>query len=669
MNSGTATNAEGDAFRSNRTRTAWRTMDGLATQIRSAATQEEKTDLLMLIQGLNPDGSDNPELEDFLDLENMIDYLIVNYYGHNSDWPQKNYYVGRENSPDSTGFKFFMWDAEWSLLLRSAVNGNNISDNAGVAGPFQKLRTSDEFRMLFADRVHKHLFNGGVFYVDPQNPAWDPAHPERNRPAAMYTEYVNDIHDALIAESARWGDQHRNVPYTRDVEWQREFDRLMTSWFPQRTANLLRIFKTGRLYPNVDAVTFSQRGGTIGSDVPITLSALAGTIYYTLDGGDPRMRGGAVDPRAVAYNSPIRLSANASIRARVLSNGEWSAIDEASFVVDAIPATAANLRISEIHFNPGIANETEVAAGFTDNDDFEFIELVNISSSRIDLTNVQLQQIVANGQIEGVKFDFASGQVRQLEPGRQVLVVENLDAFRLRYGNNLPLAGAWEGALSNGGETVSLGSDGTLFQRVAYSGAWYAAADGDGSSLEIVQAASNDLESWNRSTSWRASPRYGGSPGFDGVVLPGDTDGNGRFDANDLARAFAAGEYEDGIPGNSTFAEGDWNGDGDFNTADLVFAFMEGTFVLEAVAAARAPAVSPAVIRATFEQVGAGCRTIVREDDQPVECVATVQDRRRGIARDVDATFAEWSGVFDQPSDRRLTSRNKVDGGDAVNTD
>ena len=35
---------------------------------------------------------------------------------------------------------------------------------------------------------------------------------------------------------------------------------------------------------------------------------------------------------------------------------------------------------------------------------------------------------------------------------------------------------------------------------------------------------------------------------------------------------FQAGEYEDGVTGNSTFVEGDWNLDGDFDSTDFVFA-------------------------------------------------------------------------------------------------
>lgn len=43
----------------------------------------------------------------------------------------------------------------------------------------------------------------------------------------------------------------------------------------------------------------------------------------------------------------------------------------------------------------------------------------------------------------------------------------------------------------------------------------------------------------------------------------------------------AAGEYEDDIPGNSTWEEGDWNGDGDFDSEDFELAFQTGLYEIE----------------------------------------------------------------------------------------
>ncbi|MDB4589873.1 hypothetical protein OAE15_02025, partial [Verrucomicrobiales bacterium] len=54
-----------------------------------------------------------------------------------------------------------MWDAEWSLLLRSNLNTNKVSDFRGIASPNDDLEESPEFRLRFADRAHRALFNGG----------------------------------------------------------------------------------------------------------------------------------------------------------------------------------------------------------------------------------------------------------------------------------------------------------------------------------------------------------------------------------------------------------------------------------------------------------------------------------------------------------------------------
>ena len=61
----------------------------------------------------------------------------------------------------------------------------------------------------------------------------------------------------------------------------------------------------------------------------------------------------------------------------------------------------------------------------------------------------------------------------------------------------------------------------------------------------------------------------------------GDANADGFFDSADLIAIFQSGEYEDGIDGNSTWAEGDWNCDGDFDSSDLIVAFSDGGYVVE----------------------------------------------------------------------------------------
>ena len=58
----------------------------------------------------------------------------------------------------------------------------------------------------------------------------------------------------------------------------------------------------------------------------------------------------------------------------------------------------------------------------------------------------------------------------------------------------------------------------------------------------------------------------------------GDANLDGEFDSGDFVDVFAAGQYEDGVPGNSTWATGDWDGDAEFLSDDFVTAFAVGAY-------------------------------------------------------------------------------------------
>jgi hypothetical protein len=65
---------------------------------------------------------------------------------------------------------------------------------------------------------------------------------------------------------------------------------------------------------------------------------------------------------------------------------------------------------------------------------------------------------------------------------------------------------------------------------------------------------------------------------LDTLRRAGDSNLDGQFDSSDLVRVFRAGEYEDDVPRNSSWADGDWNGDLEFTTEDIVLAFMFGRY-------------------------------------------------------------------------------------------
>lgn len=231
------------------------------------------------IQGNNPDGTRNPAYDDLLDVENYIDYMLSNFWGGTGDWPGHNFYAACRRPPNSTGFKFFNWDAEGAISIWSNLNANvtGVSDGAGV--PYAALRQNIEFCLLFADHVQKHLFHNG---------------PLTSGPAYMlYKQLADEVELAIIAESARWGDQSRGTPYTQ-ADWKNMRDYILNTYMPQRPAIVLNQLKDAGLYPTLAAPVFqvngvAQNGGQVASNSSLTMTATGqASVYYTTDGSDPR---------------------------------------------------------------------------------------------------------------------------------------------------------------------------------------------------------------------------------------------------------------------------------------------------------------------------------------------------------------------------------------------
>ena len=207
------------------------------------------------------------------------------------------------------------------------------------------------------------------------------------------------------------------------------------------------------------------------------------------------------------------LTESVLITARTRDGSDWSAPAEAYFLVDTIPASAENLFISEFHYRPADANATELAAGFTDRDDFEFIELMNRGSQTINLSGVEF--------IDGVTFNFSTAAIRSLAPGTRVLIVKNLAAFEQRYGSlfSSQIAGEYSGNLSNDGELITLvDATGSNILSFTYNdqSPWPEEPDGDSYTLVLINPTGQPIPEHGDPSSWRASASPGGSPGDTG---------------------------------------------------------------------------------------------------------------------------------------------------------
>jgi hypothetical protein len=356
----------------------------------------------------------------------------------------------------------------------------------------QDLMSSPEYKLRFADHVRKHFLDGGAL-----------------TPAATLARFqarANQLEKAMKTESARWGDAQvisglpaGHPPRYIVADWQSAINTVKTSILPGRTATVLAQLRTDGLYPTLAAPSFlttsdqPHYGGSFSAGTTVRLKATTGVIYYTLDGRDPRLPGGAIAPGALTGTSPfdVPLAGTTTVHARAFNptGSGWSALTSSQYLIGTL-ASASNTVISQIHYRPATVAGLE-----------EYLEVMNISSSPVDLTNCTFSA--------GIGFSFPDKYL--LPPGARILIVRNLAAFQAAY-PAIPagqIAGAFTGdtALSNNGEPLELrAADGLPIKSFTYNNKspWPEAADGSGAGLVLINPALNpdhrNPANWRRST-------------------------------------------------------------------------------------------------------------------------------------------------------------------------
>jgi hypothetical protein len=403
-----------------------------------------------------------------MDVANFIDYLLVNTYAATWDWPHNNWRAARERVPTGK-WRFYVWDAEGAFGEFDGNNANSDSfinrsiNAAGVTSPllngaepipqfYTRLRNSAEFRLMWADRVQKHYFNGG----------------------AMTDTNITQRYLQMRGELSQVIPGFNN--------------NILNNFIPQRRAVVFGQFNTYGLYAS-NAPVFNQHGSNVASGFALTMTASnGGTIYYTTDGVDPRvMYSGVVSASAVAYAGPVTLNQSVLVKARTLNGGNWSALTEANF---AVGSRGVPLRITEISYNPFGGSA------------FEFIELQNTGTSPVDLSGMIF---------DGVTYSFANGA--SLAAGARLVIASDVSpgSFAIAY-PGVTVAGYFSGNLNNAGERIALlDTYGNVITSVDFDDefGWPTAADGTGYTLENINPYGDPDDPAN----WRVSMAVLGTPG------------------------------------------------------------------------------------------------------------------------------------------------------------
>jgi hypothetical protein len=495
------------------------------------------------IEGKDENGKPVKGGEIMVDLDNLIDYMSVIFYSGNFDSPTavfmenkkaNNFYAIDNRVDKSKGFTFYIHDAEHSLFDEVHSPGIGLYEdrvNIGTRTDSWKMDVSDltrfhpqwlhfklsanpEYRIRFADRAWKHFSDKGVFSPDSA--------------LKRLNKRISELDPAVVAESARWGDSKRTgAPYTKIGNWIPEIEKIRKNFIPLRTNIVINQLKKADLYPEIQApVIRSQSGIQYDNDIAFNSSLSVvienpdntGTIYYTLNGTDPRKTGGGINigTKFSVQDINLNISASAQIKARVLSGGKWSALQQVNFLDQN--EDYANLRITELYYHPP---DYISGSDTTKGQDLEFLEFKNTGNNSINLGGLMVDS--------AVHYTFPE---KILLPPKQFYVIASKPRKFYNYYGMVP-SGNFQGNFSNSGEEVLL-SDKNKAEVIDFvyddSSPWPSEADGEGFSLSSAEI--NPTRSPSDYSYWTLSVIKDGTPFADNVLSaeePPDTGDKGSL--------------------------------------------------------------------------------------------------------------------------------------------
>jgi len=436
----------------------------------------------------------NPLLRDpvrgyrgYLELTNWIDFHVLELLSGQVDAIRLSTYFYKPRNAKVHYGPRWDYDRAWESKGDSRDDNPRVWDSGGglFSGPWWNRVLGDrDAWQLWIDRWQS--YRQSVF--------------SRDNMFAVIDAMTNEIRSVQPRENRRWSSTAPRINYPNEI-------RIMKTWISNRLAWIDSQFAQPPRLSSSDALV--QPGFLLSIEPPTSVSHPTNvSIFYTLDGTDPRPSRGTSAPVAILYSSPITITTNTRIIARTRDNGRnqrggppssstWSSPAIATFIVTPIP-----LLITEIQFHP----QSETSLDPLGAPDIQFLEIKNTGSHVIDLTGCQF--------VRGISFRFtATNEVQQLGPGERCLLVSDAAGFANRHPGLGPVAGQFEGELSNAGERITLlGPVGETILDFSFTDDGFPAADGLGFSLVLKDESTPPIELGHPSR-WRRSSRIGGSPG------------------------------------------------------------------------------------------------------------------------------------------------------------
>lgn len=277
-------------------------------------------------------------------------------------------------------------------------------------------------------------------------------------------------------------------------------------WFSAGWAIVTGILGTGGATASPASPVLTPPGGALTTPARVVISQPdpAATVFYTMDGSDPRTVFDDVAPGALAAGRALSINRPTVLRARTRAGAEWSPLVTAAYAVDQ---DFSNLLISELMYHPSGSS-----------DDAEFIEFANVGRDSLNVGGLFLRTGNDGGWSDEY-FHFPRDT--RIGPGAFFVLVRRPDVYRFLHTDG-PVDGLTTARLNNSGAPLRLESaerawaaeavyDSAAPWQVAPDNHGYFPADDVGFSL-----TRDDLDpdqDPRHHSAWRASSQRYGSPG------------------------------------------------------------------------------------------------------------------------------------------------------------
>ncbi len=174
------------------------------------------------------------ELEEYLDVDRYLDMALLNVYAATGDFPQ--YYFANRNIPSPGPLYFFQWDTEDAFEGGSKRTGPpSVSRFDGCYEFYTMWDASSEFRDSLVARATLATDSGGAL--------------SDANVLASWSTLNSYIEEAMILESARWGDERMadtGLRLTRNEHWRAARDAVTADLEGRAQAFLLELQNSTR---------------------------------------------------------------------------------------------------------------------------------------------------------------------------------------------------------------------------------------------------------------------------------------------------------------------------------------------------------------------------------------------------------------------------------------